>query len=152
MVDSEIVMEKLIRGAAVGAGSFASGFVGEQINEFSDGLGDVTLGLAKVGIGVGVSVVAADDNLLIDLEANQGSIQSEAAEFAGYGMQGAGWSEVGRSLDIGFGGDRGRPASSKRTVRRKSRRKRKVRTDGSGSSSSGTGGSQHSQSDLLIDA
>jgi hypothetical protein len=156
MVDMELLQEKLIRGAAVGAGSFVSGYVGDQITEFSNDIGDTGLAVTKVGLGVGATIVASDDDMLMDLGASDDSMQSEAVEFVGYGLQGAGWKELGENLDLGFGdesgGGRGQSASSKRVRRRSQKRRKSTRTDGGASSSANARQRNNKEDNLLVDA
>jgi len=157
MVDMELVQEKLIRGGAVGVGAFASGYIGSQITDISQDIGDNMLAASKIGLGVGASIVADDDDLLMDLDSSNDSMQSEAVEFVGYGLQGAGWKELGESLDVGFGGDgggRGSSATSKR-VRRKSRKRKATRvtqTDGGGTDNQNVNQRINEEDGLMIDA
>ena len=153
MVDTELLMEKAKRSAFVGAGAFMSGWVGEKIAGASDDLDDRAIAVGKIGLGVGASVVADDDDLLTDLGSRQDSMQSMAVEYTGYGLSGAGFAELGESLDIGFGGGGG--SSSRRKSRRvnRTRSKRTQRTDGGNlganrnrGSSTGTG------EEFLVDA
>lgn len=158
MVDTELLMEKAKRSAFVGAGAFVSGYVGDQIADFSSDIGDRGVAIAKIGLGVGAATVADDDNLLMDLDARNDSMQSMAVEYAGYGLSGAGFAELGQNLDIGFGGggSSGRGSSSRRKSRRVSRSRRKTRskrTDGGNpSSNAGTGGRTNGSEEFLIDA
>lgn len=83
-----------MRGAFVGVGSFASSFAGGFLEQYVPG-GDVTTGAAQVALGLGVSV-GADE-----VFSSRNSIQNDAAEFVGYGIQGAGFANVGESLAPG---------------------------------------------------
>jgi hypothetical protein len=154
MVDTELLMEKAKRSAFVGAGAFMSGWVGEKISGASDDLDARAVAVGKIGLGVGASVIADDDDLLTDLGSRQDSMQSMAVEYTGYGLSGAGFAELGESLDIGFGGDDG-GSSSRRKSRRvsRSRSKRTRRTDGGNVSSDRHGGNSTANGEeFLVDA
>lgn len=134
MIDTELLTEKLKKGAFVGAGSFAAGYVGSQIADRTSLTGLQVSG-AKVALGAGASYVAADDDIL-----EISGMARQAGEFAGYGMQGAGWSELGENFNAGLGGGRGRRASKRASSRRVETRT--VQTDGgTGSSDEGSDGS-----------
>lgn len=94
MVDMEVVKERLMRGAFVGIGSFASSYTGSFIEQYAPG-GDLTTGLGQIGLGLGVSVGV--DEVLTDTD----SIQNDAVEFIGYGVQGAGVANLGEYLQSG---------------------------------------------------
>lgn len=152
MVDTDLMMEKLLRGAFVGVGAFSSSYVGEQINKVSEDIGENTLSVAKIGLGAGASVVAADDDLLLDLGASNDSMQSEAVEFIGYGLQGAGYSALGDSLDLGL--EDGNNNSSGRGTSKSARTLTRSRatTDGGASRSQRNNRSSNQEENLLIDA
>jgi hypothetical protein len=153
MVDTELLIEKGTRGLFVGAGSFLSSWVGSQIADFSSDLGDQGVAVAKIGLGVGASVVAGDDDLLIDLENRQGSMQSEALEYAGYGMTGAGFAELGESFNLGFDGNGGGSSSRRKSRRVRKSSQRSRRTSGRNvSKNSGAGGGAANTEEFLIDA
>lgn len=94
MVDMDKVKERLMRGAFVGLGSFTSSFAGSFIEEYAPG-GDLATGAGQVAIGLGVSV-GVDE--VLD---SRNSLPNEAVEFAGYGIQGAGWANLGESIQTG---------------------------------------------------
>jgi len=148
MVDTDLLMEKLKRGAFVGVGSFAAGYVGSQIADRTE-LSEIQVSGAKVALGAGVSYVSTDDDYL-----DVSGTAQDVGEFAGYGMQGAGWSEIGSNFnaDLG-GGGRGRRASNRGRSRRTA--KRTVKTDGGTGSSdydSDRGSSADTSEDFVIDA
>lgn len=157
MVDTELLIEKAKRSAFVGAGAFMSGFVGDKITDFSSDIGDNGLAVAKVGLGVAASTVADDDNLLMDLDSQGGSMQSMAVEYAGYGLSGAGFAELGENFELGLGDDNGggRGRSTSRKSRRvsRTRSKRTRRTDGGNSGTNRNGGNSSARSEeFLVDA
>jgi len=94
MVNMEKVKERLMRGAFVGAGSFASSFAGGFIEQYAPG-GDITTGAGQVALGLGISV-GVDE-----VFTSPDSVPNEAVEFVGYGIQGAGFSNLGESLQAG---------------------------------------------------
>jgi len=94
MVNMEKVKERLMRGAFVGAGSFASSFAGGFIEQYAPG-GDITTGAGQVALGLGISV-GVDE-----VFTSPNSVPNEAVEFVGYGIQGAGFSNLGESLQAG---------------------------------------------------
>lgn len=83
-----------MRGAFVGAGSFASSFAGGFIEQYAPG-GDITTGAGQVAIGLGISV-GVDE--VFD---RPDSVPNEAVEFVGYGVQGAGFANLGESIQTG---------------------------------------------------
>jgi len=103
-----------MRGVYVGVGSFAAS-TAEGLIEENLGTGDVATSLAQAGLGLGLSVGA--DTVF----SSPSSLPNDAVEFAGYGMQGAGFSNLGRSFQTG--------QSLGQTVR--------VTTEGSSGNSSG---------------
>lgn len=94
MVDMEKVKERLMRGAFVGAGSFASAFAGSFIEQYAPG-GDLTTGAGQVALGLGISVGV--DEVFTQPE----SMPNEAVEFVGYGVQGSGFANLGEALRPG---------------------------------------------------
>jgi hypothetical protein len=114
MVNTRRVKERLMRGVYVGVGSFAAS-TAEGLIEENLGTGDVATSLAQAGLGLGLSVGA--DTVF----SSPSSLPNDAVEFAGYGMQGAGFSNLGRSFQTG--------QSLGQTVR--------VTTEGSSGNSSG---------------
>ncbi len=83
-----------MRGAFVGAGSFASSFAGSFIEQYAPG-GDITTGAGQVALGLGISV-GVDE--VFD---KPQSLPNEAAEFVGYGVQGAGFANLGETVQTG---------------------------------------------------
>lgn len=78
----------------VGVGSFAASTAEGVIEEQFD-TGDVATSLAQAGLGLGVSVGA--DTVF----SSPDSVPNDFVEFAGYGMQGAAFSNLGRSIQSG---------------------------------------------------
>lgn len=95
MVNMDVVKERLIRGAYVGLGSFASGFVGNKIAGQTDN--QTAIGMGQVIVGGALSV-GSDE--VFD---SPRSVPNDMLEYVGYGIQGSGWDEVGESLELGFG-------------------------------------------------
>lgn len=87
MVDMEVVKERLLKGAYVGVGSFGSNFLASFVEERSD-VSDIGTSLAQVGTGLSASV--AVDQVFDNPE----SIPNDLVEYAGYGVQGAGWADL----------------------------------------------------------
>lgn len=94
MVNMEVVKERLLRGAYVGAGSFASNFTATFIEE-NIGLGDMGTSIAQVGTGLTLSV-GVDE-----VFGSPDSMPNDVVEFAGYGIQGAGWADLADSVQTG---------------------------------------------------
>lgn len=94
MVDMSVVKERALRGALVGIGSFGSSFAATFIEE-QFGLGDMGVAGGQVVGGLAISVGA--DEVLTD----KGSLANDAAEFVGYGIQGAGFSNLAESVQTG---------------------------------------------------
>lgn len=94
MVDFDVVRERLLKGAYVGVGSFVSSYTATTIEE-QLGLGDIGASAGQVvtglGISVGVDEVFDDPN----------SMPNDAVEYAGYGIQGAGFSNLAESIRAG---------------------------------------------------
>lgn len=86
MVDVDVVKERLVRGAYVGAGSFLSTFTANFI-ENKAGLGDLGNAVGQVGTGLAISVG-------VDEVLDPQSMQAEAGEYIGYGIQGSGFSSL----------------------------------------------------------
>jgi hypothetical protein len=96
MVDLDVVKERVKRGALVGAGAFASGFVGERLTSADGfGLSEVEGSLGKIGLGVGVSVAGSE------LDVVQDPTVDEVMEYVGYGMQGDGFSDLAENIETG---------------------------------------------------
>lgn len=95
-MNTQLVKQKLIRGLFTGAGAVASGAVGNYLAGQTDK--DLYVGAGEVAVGAAVSV-GAEQYL-----GQQGATVSEAAEFAGYGMQAVGWDEIAESLNFQMGG------------------------------------------------
>lgn len=108
MVDMESVMTKVKRNLLVGAGTFASTFVGNQLEGVVPG-GDMGVAFGNIAIGTGLSV-GSD----IVFERSE-SIPNDVGEFVGYGIAGSGWAELadeirvtqssGRAVDVSVGAD-----------------------------------------------
>jgi len=92
MVDMEKVKERLIRGGMVGAGAFSSGFIGGAL-ENQLGVGDLGASVGQVGVGLGVSLGA---DYVFDPRQEQ--MLNDAIEFAGYGIEGAGFANLGSAI------------------------------------------------------
>jgi len=156
MVDTQLLMEKAKKSGFVGLGAFMSGYVGSQVSNVSEDIGDRGVALGKAGLGISASYVADDDDVLMDLDASNDSLQAMAVEHVGYGLSGAGFSELGSNLELGIGGG---PSSSSRSSSRKSRRVSRNRTTRAGRTDGGTsgrhsdGGSSTADSEeFLVDA
>jgi len=91
MVDFEAVFTKVKRGAFVGAGAFGATFVDDWL--FSD-MNPTNTAVGQVAVGAGVSIAAdyAEENAGLDDEMMGHA--TDALEFGGYGIQGAGWSSL----------------------------------------------------------
>lgn len=97
MVNYDNVLEKLKRGAYVGAGTFVSSFVGNAIEDFTP-LGGIGVALGQVGVGAGVAV--GTDMALGDprVDVTNEEMVAQAGEFMGYGVIGAGFSELAENV------------------------------------------------------
>jgi len=95
MVNMSVVQDRLLKGAYVGVGAFASEFVGSSIENFLGTSGLFTdVGLLGVGLGVSMS----------DQFVNLGNpMINQFAEYAGYGIEGAAFADAGRALNLGTG-------------------------------------------------
>lgn len=91
MVDTQLIMERLKRGGLAGAGAFAAGLVRGELKQRTN-LGAYGLGGAQVAGGVALSV-GAD---MVGSRSN--SISNDALEFSGYGMQAAGFADIGSQI------------------------------------------------------
>lgn len=107
-MDFDLVQTKLLRGAYVGAGSFASSFAGNIMSRHLP-FGDMGVSGGKVALGVGVSIGAEE------VIGETDSIPNEAAEFAGYGIQGAGFAELANTLQTGANTGRTVSVQSRKT-------------------------------------
>jgi len=94
MVDMEVIRERVLRGAYVGAGSFVAGTAEGMIEERFD-TGDIGTSLGQVAIGLGGSIAV---DTVFD---NPDSIPNDMVEYAGYGIQGAGFANLGRAIQTG---------------------------------------------------
>lgn len=94
MVNMRVVRQRLMRGLFVGIGAFGSSFVGSFV-EGQLGTGDVGTSAAQVAVGLGVSV--GSDEVF----GNTDALPNDFMEFAGYGVQGAGWSNLGTAVQTG---------------------------------------------------
>lgn len=99
MVNMQVVRERLLKGAYVGVGSFVSGMAGSVVED-SLGTGDLGTSAGQVVIGTAVSV-GADE-----VFGNRNSIPNDLMEFAGYGISGAGFANLGSAIQTGAGADR----------------------------------------------
>lgn len=95
MVDFDVVRERLLRGAYVGAGSFASGFVGSMIES---NLGTGNLGTAAGQVAIGAALSVGVDEVV---PPRQNQMLNDVGEFVGYGIQGAGFANLGSALSAG---------------------------------------------------
>jgi hypothetical protein len=91
MVDMEVVKNRVMRGAFVGGGSFLASTAGGLMEEHL-GLGDIGTSAGQVVAGAGVSIGV--DQVFQDPE----SLPNEAVEFIGYGVEGAGFANLGEAL------------------------------------------------------
>jgi len=104
MVDTEKVFERLKRGAYAGAGAFSAGLVKGELSERTD-LGEFGLGGAQVAGGLALSV--STDMVFTDLD----SVPNDVVEFAGYGMEAAGFADLGSEIANSTTTQTGAPAS-----------------------------------------
>lgn len=93
-MDFQVVKEKLIRGAAVGGGSFVSTYAGSLMSSYLP-IGGLGVSAGKVALGTGIAV--GSEPLLEDI----GEVPTEAAEFVGYGIQGSGFAELANTFSTG---------------------------------------------------
>lgn len=96
-MDMEDVFTKLKRGLYVGAGTFMSSYVGNQVEEFTGGSGAV-VAMSQVGVG---SVMAIGTDAVIgnlDREISRENELVQMGEFAGYGVIGAGAAEFAENV------------------------------------------------------
>lgn len=91
MVDTELIIERLKRGGLAGVGAFAAGLAKGELQERTD-LGEYGLGGAQVVGGVALSTGA---DAITD---RTDSIPNDALEFGGYGMQAAGFADIGSEI------------------------------------------------------
>lgn len=93
MVNMDRVWDKVLKGAYVGAGVFASATIGNFLDDFVPG-GDMGVAIGQIGVGVGVSVASERFN------GGRGSMidAQEALEFAGYGVEGAAFAELADAI------------------------------------------------------
>jgi len=93
-MDFQVVKEKLIRGAAVGGGSFASTYAGSLMSSYLP-IGGLGVSAGKVALGTGIAI--GSEEFLADM----GEVPTEAAEFVGYGIQGSGFAELANTFSTG---------------------------------------------------
>lgn len=91
MVDMEVVKNRVMRGAYVGAGSFIASTAGGLMEEHL-GLEDLGVSAGQVLAGAGISIGV--DEVFTDPD----SLPNEAVEFVGYGVEGAGFANLGEAL------------------------------------------------------
>lgn len=95
MVDMSVVQDRLLKGAYVGVGAFASEFVGSAL-EGQLGTSGFWTDAGLLGVGLGVS--------MSDQFVNLGNpMVNQFVEYAGYGVEGAAFSDAARALNIGTG-------------------------------------------------
>jgi hypothetical protein len=94
MVNTRKLKERAMKGLYVGVGAFGAGFV-ENLVEDNLGTGNLATSAVQLGIGVGASVGV---DMVFD---NPRSLPNEAVEFAGYGVQGAAWSNMAEVVQTG---------------------------------------------------
>lgn len=94
MVNMRKVRERLMRGVYVGVGSFAAS-TAEGLIEENLGTGDMATAAAQATLGLGISVGA--DTVF----STPSSLPNDFVEYAGYGMQGAAFANLGRSFQTG---------------------------------------------------
>lgn len=93
MVDMEVVMDRVLKGAYTGVGAILSGSIGNLLEQQTDngmaiGAGEVVLGGA---LSIGVDQVFD----------NPESLPNDAIEHIGYGIQSVGWDEIVESTAFG---------------------------------------------------
>lgn len=96
MVDMEVVKNRVMRGAFVGAGSFLASTAGGLMEEHLN-FGDLGTSAGQVVAGAGISIGV--DQVFTDPD----SVPNEAVEFVGYGIEGAGFANLGEALSAQTG-------------------------------------------------
>lgn len=94
MVDMNVVRERLAKGAYVGAGAFGASFV-EALIEDNAPVGDFGTAFGQLAVGLGISV--GSDEIFTAPQ----SVPNDLVEYAGYGVQGAAWSNLATSVQTG---------------------------------------------------
>lgn len=94
-IDTDMLMDRLLRGAMVGAGAFAGRFAENFIQSNTD-VGDMGVLAGELAIGAGLSLGA-------DMAFNprRQEMLNDAVEFVGYGMQGNAWSNLADQIQTG---------------------------------------------------
>jgi hypothetical protein len=97
-MNTQVIKERLLRGAYAGAGAFAAGLVEGQI-ESNLPVGDLGTAAGQAALGLGMSVGV---DMVFD---NPQAMPNDAIEYAGYGMQAAGFANIARGVQTGaYGG------------------------------------------------
>jgi hypothetical protein len=93
-IDMELVKDRLVKGAFVGAGSFASTYIE---NIIQDNLFDnnIAMGMSELAIGAGTSVGV---ELVFD---EPEALPNNMAEYAGYGIQASAWNSLADAIQTG---------------------------------------------------
>jgi len=91
MVDTEMIMERLKRGAMAGGGAFAAGLVKGELQERTS-LGEFGLAGTEIAGGVALSTTS---NMVAQ---RRDSIPNDLLEYGGYGMQAAGFADIGSEV------------------------------------------------------
>lgn len=107
MVNMDRVQERLLKGAYVGVGSFASNFTASFIE---DNLPVGDMGTSAVQVGTGLALSVGVDEVF----ENPRSAPNDLVEFAGYGIQGAGFADLADSIQAGNGSETGQMVSVER--------------------------------------
>lgn len=95
----QLAKQRALRGLYTGVGAVLSGATGNFLSERIDS--EVGVDVAQIVVGnvasIGVGGVSGPGQML-----DESGFVSEAIEFAGYGIQGAGWDELAEDMDLGL--------------------------------------------------
>lgn len=94
-IDTDMVVDRLTRGAFVGVGAFAGRFA-ENFIEDNTGVADMGVLAGELVIGAGLSL-GADSAF----NPRRQAMLNDAVEFVGYGMQGNAWSNLADAIQTG---------------------------------------------------
>lgn len=93
-IDMELVKDRLLKGVFVGAGSFASTYIE---NIIQDNLFDnnIAMGMSELAIGAGTSVGV---EMVFD---EPEALPNNMVEYAGYGLQASAWNSLADAIQTG---------------------------------------------------
>jgi hypothetical protein len=94
MVNFDRIKDRLLKGVYVGVGAFSASFV-ENLIEDNLGTGDIATAGIQMGVGLGASVGVG---MVFD---DPDSLPNDLVEFAGYGVQGAAFSNLAGAIQTG---------------------------------------------------